>query len=50
MNKKIALITGYSTGLGLETASLLAKNGYKVYATMRHLEKQDALIQLSQQD
>lgn len=50
MNKKIALITGSSTGLGLETASLLAKNGYKVYATMRHLEKQDALIQLTQQD
>ena len=50
MNKKIALITGSSTGLGLETASLLAKKGYKVYATMRHLEKQDALMQLSQQD
>lgn len=41
--KKIALITGTSTGVGLETAILLAKNNYKVYATMRDLAKGDAL-------
>lgn len=43
MNNKVALITGTSTGVGFETALLLAKKGYKVYATMRNLEKQEAL-------
>ncbi|PNZ70813.1 SDR family oxidoreductase [Staphylococcus croceilyticus] len=45
MNSKIALITGASSGLGFETALLLAEKGYKVYATMRNLDKQDALKQ-----
>lgn len=45
MNNKIALITGASSGLGFETALLLAEKGYKVYATMRNLNKQDALKQ-----
>lgn len=41
--KKIALITGTSTGLGLETSILLAENGFKVYASMRDLSKSDKL-------
>lgn len=41
---KVALITGTSTGLGLETSILLAQNGYTVYATMRNLQKQEALL------
>lgn len=41
--KKNVLITGTSTGVGLETALLFAKNGYKVYATMRNLSKSTAL-------
>nr|WP_294894435.1 SDR family oxidoreductase [uncultured Pedobacter sp.] len=41
--KKVALITGTSTGLGLETSIALAKAGYKVYATMRNLEKKEVL-------
>lgn len=49
MNKKIVLITGSSTGLGYETAILLAKKGYKVYATMRNLNKQNAILQVAQQ-
>jgi short-subunit dehydrogenase len=41
--KKIVLITGTSTGLGLETAVLFAQKGYKVFATMRNLGKSDNL-------
>lgn len=41
--KKNVLITGTSTGVGLESAVLLAKQGYKVYASMRNLEKAEGL-------
>jgi NAD(P)-dependent dehydrogenase (short-subunit alcohol dehydrogenase family) len=40
---KNILITGTSTGVGLESALLFARNGYKVYATMRNLEKSNEL-------
>lgn len=36
---KNVLITGTSTGVGFECAILFAKNGYKVYASMRNLSK-----------
>ncbi|MFT5878834.1 MAG: NAD(P)-dependent dehydrogenase (short-subunit alcohol dehydrogenase family), partial [Dokdonia sp.] len=36
---KNVLITGTSTGVGLESAILLAQNGFKVYASMRNLKK-----------
>lgn len=41
--KKIALITGTSTGLGLSMTLMLAKQGFHVYATMRNLQKKTAL-------
>ena len=41
--KKIALVTGASTGLGISIAVQLAKTGVKVYATMRNLDKRAAL-------
>ncbi len=41
--KKNILITGTSTGVGFESAILFAKNGYKVYASMRNLDKATAL-------
>lgn len=42
--KKVVLITGTSTGLGLKTSILLAKQGHQVYATMRNLDKKDQLL------
>src|SRR5689334_4554347 len=41
--KKIIVITGTSSGLGLSLAIKLAKEGHCVYATMRNLAKQTAL-------
>ena len=41
--KKVVLITGTSSGIGLHTAVLLAKNGYVVYATMRDTGKKELL-------
>ncbi|MGI0019507.1 MAG: SDR family oxidoreductase [Nitrososphaera sp.] len=36
---KVAVVTGSSSGIGLETALTLARNGFDVYATMRNTGK-----------
>lgn len=41
--KKVVLITGASAGIGKETARVLVKNGYTVYAAARRLEKMQDL-------
>jgi NAD(P)-dependent dehydrogenase (short-subunit alcohol dehydrogenase family) len=38
-NQKVSILTGGSSGIGLETALTLARNGYFTYATMRNPEK-----------
>ena len=42
-DQKVAVVTGTSSGIGLETAIHLAKNGFKTYATMRNLGKSDSI-------
>ncbi|MGI0043073.1 MAG: SDR family NAD(P)-dependent oxidoreductase, partial [Nitrososphaeraceae archaeon] len=42
-NQKVSIVTGSSSGIGLETALILARNGYVTYATMRTPEK-DSLV------
>lgn len=42
--QKVVLITGCSSGMGLATSIYLAGKGYKVYATMRNLEKKTELL------
>src|SRR5215211_6744874 len=50
-NKKVvAVVTGSSSGIGFETSLLLAKNGFFTYATMRNLDKSDAIIDLKQNE
>ncbi|MDX1372622.1 MAG: SDR family oxidoreductase [Nitrososphaeraceae archaeon] len=44
--KKVAVVTGSSSGVGFETSLLLARNGFRTYATMRNLEKASRLSEL----
>jgi NAD(P)-dependent dehydrogenase (short-subunit alcohol dehydrogenase family) len=41
--ENVALVTGCSSGIGLETAVALAREGHFTFATMRNLKKADAL-------
>jgi NAD(P)-dependent dehydrogenase (short-subunit alcohol dehydrogenase family) len=38
-SQKVALVTGSSSGIGLETSLLLARNGFQTFATMRNVDK-----------
>ncbi|MFB5600073.1 MAG: SDR family oxidoreductase [Nitrososphaeraceae archaeon] len=46
--KKVAIVTGSSSGIGLETSLLLARNGFYTYATTRNLEKSKSIDNLKQ--
>jgi NAD(P)-dependent dehydrogenase (short-subunit alcohol dehydrogenase family) len=50
--QKVAVVTGSSSGIGLETSLTLARNGFYTYATMRKLEeaKSRALIQTAKNE
>ena len=47
--EKIAVVTGSSSGIGLLTAVELARNGYRVVATMRDLGRSSRLEEAAQQ-
>jgi NAD(P)-dependent dehydrogenase (short-subunit alcohol dehydrogenase family) len=49
-NKKVAVVTGSSSGIGLEISLLLARNGFYTYATMRNLDKSKAITDLKQKE
>jgi NAD(P)-dependent dehydrogenase (short-subunit alcohol dehydrogenase family) len=44
---RIAVITGSSSGIGFETALLLARSGFHTYATMRNLEKSKNITEIA---
>ena len=43
--RPVALVSGCSTGIGLETALLLAQKGFRVFAALRNLKKAGPLRQ-----
>lgn len=49
-DRKVALVTGTSSGIGLSTAVALARAGFSVVATMRDLEKASALRERAASD
>ena len=48
--QQIALVTGSSSGIGFETALLLARNGIYTYATMRNLSKSEEILACTRKD
>jgi NAD(P)-dependent dehydrogenase (short-subunit alcohol dehydrogenase family) len=44
---RIAVVTGSSSGIGFETALLLARSGFHTYATMRNLEKSKNITEMA---
>ncbi|HEY7109710.1 MAG TPA: SDR family oxidoreductase [Nitrososphaeraceae archaeon] len=49
-NQSIAVVTGSSTGIGLSTSILLARNGFYTYATMRDTKKRHAIEKIANQE
>ena len=46
-SNKVALVTGSSSGIGLETSLTLAENNFRTYATMRNLDKASNVMELA---
>ena len=49
-NQKVAVVTGSSSGIGFETALLLARSGFHTYASMRNLEKSKKITEISNRE
>jgi short-subunit dehydrogenase len=49
-NKKVAIVTGSSSGIGFETSLLLARNGFFTYLTMRNLDKAKTISNIKQKE
>jgi len=47
---EVALITGCSSGIGYETALILARNGYRTFATMRNAKKSNSLLRTTEEE
>src|SRR5919197_6211320 len=45
--EKIAVLAGSSSGIGFETSLLLAKNGFRTYATVRNPDKAKEILDIS---
>lgn len=47
---KVALVTGSSSGIGFETAILLARSGYHTYASMRNIKKSKKITDMADKE
>ena len=47
---KVAVVTGSSSGIGYETALLLARNGFHTFATVRNVEKAKTLSEVAKKE
>ena len=48
--QNVALVTGSSSGIGFETALMLARNGFHTYASMRNLEKSKSITEIANRE
>jgi NAD(P)-dependent dehydrogenase (short-subunit alcohol dehydrogenase family) len=48
--KRIAIVTGSSSGIGFETSLMLARHGFITYATMRDLQKSSTLKSIADKE
>jgi len=48
--KKVALVTGSSSGIGYETSLVLARNGFDTFATMRNMNKSKEITEVSKRE
>lgn len=48
--KKVAMVTGSSSGIGYETALLLSRNGFDTFATMRNLNKSKEITDVAKKE
>ena len=49
-NQRVAVVTGSSSGIGLETSLTLARNGLVTYATMRSLNKGENIKSVAEKE
>ena len=49
-DQQVAVVTGSSSGIGLETCLLFARNGIRTYATMRDLSKADLIKKIAEKE
>ena len=48
--ENVALVTGCSSGIGLETTVALAREGHFTFATMRNLKKAETLEKIVKEE
>lgn len=48
--KRIALVTGSLSGIGFETALLLARNGFDTFASMRNMDKSKEITDIANKE
>jgi len=47
---KVAVVTGSSSGIGYQTALLLARNGFSTFATMRNIDKSKNITEITKKE